>query len=531
MIDLRWAAIPFAVATASCFTRPASFAAAVDVESRLLPARVRRLSNVEYERTVSDLVGKQERLAELLPPDVRQEGYTSNTAQGIPAAWATRLDPLISDVAARAASERLGRLAPCAATRSEEEACAREFVQTFGRRAYRRPLSSAELARLLRAFEAGAESEGGFAGGAELVLRAVLQSPNVLYASELGGGGQPGSVVTLTPYEIATALAYTLRGAPPDEELLGAAESGALLSPKERERQARRLLGMSDTRYHFRRFVLEWLEVDGLERTAKNVQLYPTYDELKPHMLAETSAFVDEVIVHGGASVRALLNAGFASVDPAMARFYGLPTFGPRAKLLHTRRAGILQHASFLSSHAHGDSTSPVKRGDFVMRRLLCNEVQRPAELGIEVVIPPVSATHTTRERFSAHVSDPSCRACHSILDGIGFTFEGFDAVGQSRTLENTRAVDTTGSSRLFGEIVRWQDSLELSRWLAERTEVAQCFSRQAFRYFSAQSDRGVEASFLEVLEDLPDARAGNLVEELVVYIQSDLFVKREVRR
>jgi hypothetical protein len=246
-------------------------------------------------------------------------------------------------------------------------------------------------------------------------------------------------------------------------------------------------------------------------------------------MLLETQAFVDEVMVHAGASVQSLLGAGFASVEPSMARFYGLSTFGPRAKLAGTGRSGVLQQASFLAAHAHEDSTSPVKRGDFVMRRLLCTPLQRPAELGIDLVIPQPSKTKTTRERFSAHVSDPSCAGCHRALDPLGYAFEGFDAMGRARSVENGTPVDASGSAELSGERVRFRDSAELTRKLVADPSVEECFARQAFRYFSAQADRGVEASFIELRRDLDEELRGNLIEELVAFVKSDLFVEREV--
>src|SRR5690606_20680611 len=120
------------------------------------------------------------------------------------------------------------------------------------------------------------------------------------------------------------------------------------------------------------------------------------YEGLKSSMLAETSAFVDEVFVHRGASLASLLTAGFSSVDQKMARYYDLDAWGPRVPSQQVGRLGVLQHASFLSAHAHPDGTSPIKRGDFILRRILCVDVPRPEEIGIEVVIPAVTETTTT---------------------------------------------------------------------------------------------------------------------------------------
>ena len=522
------------LAALGCVDRPAaSPTPALSSNARLLPARVRRLTNLELERTVSALVGRHVDLAARLPPDARQEGFSPNADQGAPAQWATRYQALAREIAEKTTRAELAGVVPCAANaEANNPACAGELVQKLGKRAFRRPLDDVEREALIATFEAGEKEGGGFVAGARLALRALIESPNLAYLTELGVEDRKGGRITLTPWEIASLLAYTVRGAPPDDELLRAAEDGSLIDPTVRERQARRLLAMSDTRHQFRRFVLEWLEVDELERTAKSTTLHPEYDALKSRMLAETSAFVDEVMVAEGASVRALLTAGFASVDPPLARFYGLKTWGARASLANTGRIGVLQQASFLATHSHEDSTSPVKRGDFVMRKVLCNEVQRPAELGIEVVIPGPSNALTTRERFRAHVTDKSCRGCHEPIDALGYTFEGFDAAGRARTSENGKPVNTNTDSNLFGDVpsMRLRDSADLSRALAADRRTRDCFARQAFRYFSAQHDKAVEASYLELRKALPAGLSGNLVEELVLYTTSDLFVRREVR-
>jgi hypothetical protein len=526
-----WAALAVALSSAACLERPAAAPVTISEPARLLPARVRRLTNAELERSVSVLVGAPVDLAARLPPDTRQDDFTPNAAQGAPAPFTTRLTALAREIAHETATTRLSALVPCARTASPtDRACVNELVTALGLRAFRRPLEPSERTALLATFDAGTADGGTFARGAELVLRALIESPNLLYLSELGAGGSPGETLTLGPYEIASLLAYTLRGGPPDDELLARAADGSLLEPRVREREARRLLGKRDTRHHFRRFVLEWLEVDELERTAKHAATYPEYDALKPHMLAETSAFVDEVMVREGASISALLTAGFASVDPPLARFYGLTTWGPRASLAGSGRVGILQQASFLAAHAHEDSTSPVKRGDFVMKKLLCAETRRPSELGIEVVIPGPSTAVTTRERYSRHVTDASCRGCHEAIDAFGFPFETFDAAGRFRATENGQPVDPATQTRRDGKLVRFETSVDLSRFLAESSDVKRCFARQAFRYFSAQHERGVERSYLALYDTLPDERSGNLVEELVFFVTSDLFVKREVR-
>lgn len=498
--------------------------------AELLPARARRLSNLELERSLTAFSGSPARIASELPPDIRQEGYTPNANQDISAAWATSYARLVRELAERAAQDR-PELSPC--PELERADCRARTVSELGERAFRRPLSTGEHAALEQLVQSALAGRAGQAGARSLLVRALLESPGFLYVTELGAGGAPGSRVRLDGYELASQLAFMLRGAPPDAELLRAAQAGELDAGRARIDQARRLLGLPDTRYQFRRFALEWLEVDGLTLTAKNSSIYPSYEALAPFMLAETENYVDEVMVNGGASIQALLAGGFASVGPEMARFYGLSTYGARASLRGTGRLGVLQQASFLAAHAHEDVTSPVKRGDFVMRKLLCERIKRPAEIGLEVVMPRPVATLTNRELLSQHVLDPSCSSCHETVDAIGFTFERFDAMGQAQATDHGKSISTSVEVRLAGDAALRQlaSSEELTRALLKIPAVSECFARHAFRYFSAQADPKVEASFLALRAQLPAEQRDNLFDVLLAYAGSDLFTLRQVPR
>ncbi len=495
--------------------------------TKLLPARTRRLTNFELDNSLSRLTGLDVAFAPQLPPDVRQEGYTPNANQDVSSAWATRYSALVAELSTRAARQ-LVRGGGC---HDLGAACRQQRSQALGGLAFRRPLTVDEQ-RALEGLLAEASANGeNFEGALGLLLGALFESPSFLYVTELGAGGTPGKPAELDDAELASELSFMLTGAPPDRQLLDAAQNGILRTPHGRSQQALRLLGIPSTRYQFRRFALEWLEVDGLLDTAKSSQLFPSYDALKPFMLGETESYVDEVMVNGGASVQSLLAGGFASVGPEMARFYGLASYGPRASLRGTGRLGVLQQASFLAAHAHEDVTSPVKRGDFVMRKLLCEKLKRPAEIGLEVVMPPPSATLSNRERLSQHIADPGCASCHTTLDALGFTFESFDAMGAAQTADHGKPVDTRVNAHL-GQSARQSLALEssaaLTQALLENPTISECFARHAFRYFSAQADPAVEASFLSLRAQLPAAERDNLFQVLLAYVASDLFVLRE---
>jgi hypothetical protein len=153
----------------------------------------------------------------------------------------------------------------------------------------------------------------------------------------------------------------------------------------------------------------------------------------------------------------------------------------------------------------------------------------RPDEIGIEVIIPAVTKTETTRERFEAHVNNPGCASCHDAIDPLGFAFEHFDAAGRYREEENGSAIVASGEFELEEFRAEFSTSVELSRWLAEQTETARCFRQHALAYFAAQADEKHARAFEQIVARLPESQKASLIENLVAYAKSDLFLYRRV--
>lgn len=491
-----------------------------------LPAGLRRLTNREFGKAASVLLGISvgpEFLA-TLPPDVRQEeGYARNFEQTMSGPLAVKLEQSIPELVLRALS------APDSTFTCEQRrdaACAREWVLLVAERAWRRAVTPAEHVRLMALYERGRVAASPN-GGARAVLTALLLSSELWHVSELGGGEAEAGVVRLTPFEIADQIAVVMRGTLADAPLLAAARAGTLEDPDVRRDHARRLLAQSDTREHYREFVLGWLEVDQLAQTSKSPAVFERYEDFKPHLLAETERFTDVVFMSHGASVKQLLGAGFVSVGPEMAVFYGLSSFGAEVPSRGVGRVGVLQHASFLASHSQSDTTSPVLRGDFVLRKVLCHRLPRPAELDIEVVMPRPRRDMTRREQFALHGADPHCAECHDQIDGFGLTFEVFDAAGRYRDAELGKPVRSDGKVLFGGAEQRFADSQELVSWLVGREETTSCFARQLFRFVTGRSDPGAEAGFLALRGELDAAVRDNVLEHLVAYVGSEQFVER----
>ena len=461
-------------------------------------------------------------LPDSFPEDVRVDGFSANARQGVDASYLAEAQALSRALAARALGER--QLLPCDPS---ESACERTFVAWFSERAYRRAPRAEELEAALQLFHA-ARAQGSFAEAAEALVATLLVSPQLLYLSEIGSEAGPG-LRRLSSEEIASVLSYMLTGGPPDAELQAAGTRGLLGSGPERERQAWRLLAQSDTRFQFRRFVREWLGLDVLAQLTK-----PVADDrrLREGLLAETDAFVDEVLMYEGASLDQLLLANFTVIPASLHAFEGLApapdasAYG-RVSLAGSARVGLLQQPSFLAVHAHESESAPVLRGKAVLERLLCVKLPRPTELGIVVTFPPSDPARTTRQRHVQHAQDPTCRSCHRTIDALGYPFENFDFVGRARSEENAIPVDTGSDYDGPGGPQHFRDSTDVSRWLAGNPAAHECFARQAYRFFSGDGAGQAEAAFLAVRAQLPEARQHDLFRALVAFIASPAFIER----
>src|SRR5208283_430220 len=140
---------------------------------------------------------------------------------------------------------------------------------------------------------------------------------------------------------------------------------------------------------------------------------------------------------------------------------------------------------------------------------------------GIDTVFPPPSRAKTTRERFTSHSENPACKGCHEGLDALGYTFESFDAIGAGRTTENGKSIDTRARVEVGGEALSFVDSLDLAQWLARNPDVSDCYLRQAFRYFTGQSDPRVETELMALTKALPAKFGDDLFEGLIAYVRS----------
>lgn len=430
-----------------------------------------------------------------------------------------------AEAIAKRAVERIDKLAPCNVD-APRDACARTFIDTFGRLAYRRPLDDNERASLLGVF-IEKEKRAGYAPAVELVIAAILQSPKFLYRLEPADGA--AKTRPLSGYELATRLSYFIWVSTPDRALLDAASSGQLATAVAVEQTARRMLADPRAEDGIRSFHRQWLDLRALDTASKVPALYPAFSsELKAAMVEETLRFSAHAVFQGGDTVTTLLTSRKSFINAALAKLYGVPAPEGNgfalADLPPQQRSGVLTHASVMSVFASAEETSPILRGKFIREKLLCDRIEPPPPNAI-VAAPPFDPKKTKRERFAEHRAEPLCASCHVTLDPVGFGFEKYDAVGAWRLTEHGLPIDATGIlDGLDDADGPFDGAVELATRLAKSTQVRRCFVKQWFRAAIGRVEQAEDTASLEEMYQA-FARAGFDARELIVAIaKSDVF-------
>jgi hypothetical protein len=457
---------------------------------------LRRLTHSQYNHTIRDLLGDQSGPANQFPPEDFINGFKNQSL-------AQNLSPILLDAYSDAA-ERLARAAfhggdthgliPC----KPSVPCRAQFVRDFGKKAFRRPLTGSEQKR----YVALMASETDFLKGAQLVVEAVLQSPNFLFWM------YSASDPKLKPYATASRLSYTLWDTMPNAELIAAAEKGELSTKEGIEKVARRMLDQPRAHEALDEFTSQWLRFDRLQTASKDRRKYPLYTrETALAMTDEARAFISD-LVWNGRNFMTAFTADYGYVGPELAGIYGVPAPAKEIERIPfpkgSERAGLLGQGLFLALTAKPDETSPTARGLFVREQFLCQHVPDPPP-GVNTNLPAVTAANpqTNRERMSAHATEAMCAGCHKLVDPIGFGFEKFDAVGVRRDnlvlefrepkktdSENEKEVVKTVSLALNtnGTITGIADSqfnspAGIGAILAKSPQCQECVVKQYFRY------------------------------------------------
>lgn len=423
---------------------------------------MRLLTRYEYDNTAAALLGFEVAITKVasFPSENLVNGFENN-------AWSHRVSPLLlskymdaaDELAARAFRDHRDKLPQCDVATLGADGCADAFLNELLPRAFRRPVSAEETAEF-KALFAREVDERGVEASLEIVLAAILQSPQFLYrvelfeassapAAPLDGGMNDQDFELVGDYELANRLSFFLWASMPDEELFAAAARGELSSPQQVRAQVVRMLADDRAKKMVHEFHRQWLGLKTLDTLVKSKTFYPSYDEsLRDDFRASLNAFIDHVYWEEG-TFEAFMTSNVIYLTPDLAPLYKVqPPEGELGLFKYVapinERAGILTQPALMAVLANSNQSSPILRGIFVRERMLCQHVPPPPN-DIQIVPPDPDPNATTREIFAIHTANEACAGCHSLIDPLGFGFEGYDGVGHYRTMENGIPVDASG--------------------------------------------------------------------------------------
>ena len=343
------------------------------------------------------------------------------------------------------------------ASAREETACARTILSTLARRAYRRPVTAADVDVLLE-FYASGRREGGFDDGIEKALRRLLADPEVVFRREVAPANvRAGGSYRIPDLALASRLSFFLWSSIPDDELLTLAEQGRLREPATLEKQVRRMVADPKSSALIENFAGQWLNLRALATVAPNPSVYPDFDDnLRVAFRREVELLFD-AIVHEDRSVLDLLNADYTFVDERLAKHYGMHgvygsrfrrvTLGPEQDM----RRGLLGKGAWMLVTSQATRTSPVTRGKVFLETFLGVSPPSPPPVVPMIKGPAQDNTGNTkeptmRERMVQHHINPTCSNCHALFEPIGLALENFDGVGAWRLQDEGQPIDASGS-------------------------------------------------------------------------------------
>jgi hypothetical protein len=405
---------------------------------------------------------------------------------------------------------------------STTDACLTQAINAFGRRAFRRPLTSDETTLFVNlATSIGNQSGSNVLTGVRYAAWAILQSPQFLYRVELGApSAADGGRLKYSSFEMASRVAATLWASVPDDTLLNAAAQDSLSTPAGALAQAQRMI--ADPRAHrsLAAFSDQLFDYFNLGQAQKDPTMYPAWTPtLQAAMLTEVELRVDDVAFTKKADYLSLFSSTTTFVNQELAKFYGVPyaatdgAFHPVDLGPATPRVGILGSGMILAGHAHAQLTSPTLRGKFIDNMLLCRVIPPPPP-GVPPLPSMAPAGSTTRQVLTAHRSAALCASCHGLMDPIGFGMENFDATGAYRTTDNGQPVDASGT--LGG--VAFDNLAQLGAAVQKDARTVPCLVNNVYENALGRAPVDQDGADLDLLIG-QFAASGNLIDQLLVQL------------
>jgi len=336
---------------------------------------------------------------------------------------------------------------------AEQQACAKTILSNLAHHAYRRPVSDGETAQLLALYNEGARN-GGFESGVRLALQKILVSPEFLFRAEVDPpGAAPGTVYKISDIELASRLSFFLWSSIPDEQLLTVAESGRLSDPSVLQGQVKRMLADPRSQALVKNFAGQWLYLRNIARISPDQTTFPNFDDNLREALAKETELLIESQVRADRSVTDLLTTDYTFLNQRLAEHYGIRgiygTEFRRVKLEDPNRYGLLGQASILAVTSYPNRTAPTIRGKWVLEQLLGSPPPPPPPNVPSLKDDATAQQMTMRQRMEQHRANPTCAACHRLMDPLGFALENFDGLGNWResTAPGSGPIDASGTT------------------------------------------------------------------------------------
>lgn len=493
------------------------------------PIVMRRLNRTEYDNTVHDLLGTELSPGASFPTDDLGGGFPTvgaalSLSPSYVLAYEAAAHALIDDLFASDA-RRSAHVACDVETAGDT--CARTVLGEFARKAWRRPIMEEEVSTLLHPLEVARTVGATPTEGLRHAMAAVLLSPHFIFKVEVSPGALDG-------FELATRLSYSLWGTMPDEALFAAAQSGALGTDDGLRAEVERMLADPRAEALVHGFAARWLDYDDLENHEVNADLFSEFTpELAESMKQEANHFFHDALA-ADTPVRDLLTTSHTFVDEALSAHYGIteprPADAPAGELWRVdgapaSRGGLLTLGALLTHTSLTSRTSPVKRGDFVFKHMLCGHIPPPPPEVEGLPDSEAVAGETLRQRMERHSSDPSCAGCHKVMDPIGFGLEHFDAIGRYRTHDGASEVDASG---IMPDDTTFDGARELAGILANDPRFPFCVTKHFMTYSlgSAMSEN-VDEDWATYLTESADLSGGGLKSIITHVVLSRPFRER----
>ena len=479
-----------ALAVAPSFMSSGKSSAQKAGKARTIKPALRRITETQYRRTIPDVFGPGIKINARFEPEKREDGLLaigsaelSLTSSGFEQYFA-----LASSIAEQALDEKKRATSvPCKPANpvQADDACARQFVERYGERLFRRPLSESETLIRLKTASVGAERAGDFYAGLKLALTSLLVAPEFLFRVETaepdpGNSGQ----YRLDGYSKAGRVSFLLWDAGPDEELLAAARNGAIHTDAGLRRQLGRMISSPRFEDGVRAFFTDMLQLDGFENLVKDPAIYPKFNQTVSDSAKEqTLKTIIDLLVRQKRDYRDLFTSNETFINRPLAAVYRIPFASNNEWAAYTfpqssGRSGILTQVSFLALFAHAGISSPTKRGIKVLEIFLGEPTpEPPANVDFSKVRD--STNGTVRGRLLDHMNNKGCVGCHRRTDPPGLALEHFDGLGQLRMMENGMKIDV--SAELEGK--KFEGAQGLGALLRDDPRVPSTLVRNVYAY------------------------------------------------